>query len=134
MKTQMNEALASNVKDFRGGFATVEDDPSIRPPSFIENRLYDLGVLDMAPSTQRPSGFFVNWTTATGIVVILTAIVGLWYFTWQSAQQIGYEKGKAEAEQHQLLERLTKTEEELRRTKDLKLVQSGQQAGHEEKK
>lgn len=131
----MSEKAARIFEFIPGGQAVeMSDDPSVRPPSWFARRFYDLGVLDMAPSTNRPSGFYVNWTTITSIVLIVSAIVGLWYFTWQSAQQIGFEKGKAEAERMQLLERLGKTEDELRRTKDLRLVQSGQQAGHEQEK
>jgi hypothetical protein len=102
--------------------------------SWLDRRLYELGVYDMAPSTSKPPGFFINWATVTSLILVVSAIVGLWYFTWQTAQQQGFEKGRQEAERQQLLERLNKTEEELRRTKDLKLIQSGQNAGHDKEK
>lgn len=129
---RMNETALPKVFDFstRGQAEEMSRDEEV---SWLTRRLYELGVLDMAPST-KPPGFYVNWTTVTSLIVVVSAIVGLWYFTWQTAQQAGFEKGKQEAERQQLSERLNKTEEELRRTKDLKLVQAGQNAGHEPEK
>jgi hypothetical protein len=124
---KMNEGIARNNVNY---FPGMEADGEL---NYLGRRLSEAGIIEMAPST-KPPGFFVNWTTVTSLVVVVSAIVGLWYFTWQAADNAGFERGRQASEQKQLLERLQKTEEELRRTKDLKLVQAGQNAGHEEKK
>lgn len=105
---RMNEAIAlnSNVRHM----PMVEHD--VQELSLLGRIFYNLGVIDMAPST-KPPGFFVNWTTVTSIIVVVSAIVGLWYFTWQSAQQIGFDKGKAEAEKMRLEKELEATKQRL---------------------
>lgn len=101
--------------------------------SWWQRRALDLRITTMAPPTKP----YWNTTMVTawvavivGLVTTLSAVCALWYFTDQSAEKRGYERGLQQAEQQQILERLQKTEEELRRTKELKLVQAGQQAGH----
>lgn len=91
-------------------------------PSWFRQRLMDIGVL-MAPHTEaKPPGFFVNWTSLSAIVVIVGAIAGLWWFTWQQGQALGYERGKAEAEKQQILDRLTLAEAEAKKAKDTALI------------
>lgn len=110
---KMNEVLAAtNIRDFKG-LAIVEDDPSTRIPTFIERRLHELGVYDMAPSTNKPSGFYVNWTTVTGLIIVISAIAGLWYFTWQTANEAGYQRGKVESEKLRLEKELEATNKRL---------------------
>ena len=139
----MHEMNAAQRKFTNGDVMTVDPLPfptkngqeklEIIRPSWIQRRLYDLGVLNMenAP-TQPPPGFFVNWTTITSIVVLVSAIAGLWFFTYTTASESGYQRGKDETERRVMSERLTKAEEEVRRTKDLRLVSAGQNAGHDE--
>lgn len=109
---RMNETALPKVFDFstRGQAEQMAREKEV---SWLYRRLYDLGVLDMAPSTQKPPGFFVNWTTVTSLVVVVSAIVGLWFFTWQTAEQRGIEKGKAEAEKERLEKELQSLQKEV---------------------
>ena len=111
--------------------ATQHEEPEL---SWLQRRMADTGVIMALTQPKLPPGFYVNWTTVTSLIVVVTAIAGLWYFTWQSARESGFAAGKIEAERQQLADRLTKAEEELRRTKDLKVLQAGQAAGHEQEK
>ena len=101
MGTRMNEQVARNNVYYPGGFANIESDPSTRQPTWLERRLSELGAIEMAPST-KPPGFYVNWTTVTSLIVVVSAIAGLWWFTWQTAEQRGIEKGRIEAEKQQM--------------------------------
>lgn len=53
-----------------------------------------------------PSGFFINTTTILGILTIVLTIIGLWWFTFTTANEAGYQRGLAEAERKELRERL----------------------------
>ena len=113
---RMNETALPKVFDFSTrGQAEMSREEEV---SWLTRRLYDLGVLDMAPSTQKPPGFFVNWTTVTSLVVVVSAIVGLWYFTWQTAELRGIEKGKAEAERKALEDKMAFEKAEQQRKID----------------
>jgi hypothetical protein len=95
------------------GYAMGQSDPAIRQPSWIKARLYELGALAMSEEPTRPPGFFVNWTTVTSLIIIVSAIAGLWFFTWQTAEQRGFEKGKAESEKQRLEKELEAVRKEI---------------------
>lgn len=105
---RMNEAIALNNNVRHMPMASSEP----HELSFLGRIFYNLGVTDMAPST-KPPGFFVNWTTVTGIIVVLTTIAGLWWFTYQTAQQAGYQQGRADAEKLRLEKELEATKQRL---------------------
>lgn len=132
MGQQMNEAIArSNVNYFPERQST--DDPAVRELNFLGRRLHEAGVIEMAPST-KPPGFFVNWTTVTSLVVVVSAIVGLWYFTWQAAEQAGYHRGKDEIEKQQLLKQIDDAKRDAAEAKKLQTYAAGVADTHSKEK
>lgn len=105
---KMNGATATafgqpgNVLPMRG----VPDDPTVRPPTWMERRAIELGVIEMASAPTRPPGFYVNWSTVTGIIAIIGVIGALFVYVWNTA----HEQGAREAKIRQLEERLQKAE------------------------
>jgi hypothetical protein len=96
-----------------------------RPLRWYERFLHNIGVLTMANAPTRPPGFYVNISTVTFFIAVLGTIGGLWWFTWQTAQDVGYQRGKAEAERLVLLERLAKSEADAAEAKKYQVYQSG---------
>lgn len=82
------------------GITPANDDIEERV-SWFRQRLIDLGVIEMATST-KPPGFYVNFSTVTVIVLVVSAIGGLWWFTWQTAYQQGFQKAQYDAQIEQL--------------------------------
>ena len=82
---RMNESVARNNVYYPGGFTSTVEKPDDEL-TWLGRRLADTGIIEM-PST-KPPGFYINWTTITSLVVVVSAIVGLWYFTWQTAATI----------------------------------------------
>lgn len=118
---KMNENVARSNVNFFPGYASVAEETEL---NFLGRRLYEAGVIEMAPST-KPPGFFINWTTVTSLVVVISAIVGLWYFTWQTAEQRGIEKGRIEAEKAQQQREMEKMQNNIRILEE-RLKQAGQ--------
>lgn len=81
--------------------------------SWTFRRLYEAGVIDMSPST-KPPGFYVNWTTVTSLIAVLSLIGGLFYFTWNTSASINFERGKASAEKEQLQRELEVMRRDMR--------------------
>lgn len=111
----------------------AEDD--VPKDSWLRRRLFDLHLIAMPNSQPQPPGFYVNWTSLSAIVVIVGAIAGLWYFTWNTAQSQGYEKGKAEAEKIQMQRQIDTASQKADKAKDIALGgQSDQQPEPEKEK
>jgi hypothetical protein len=110
------------------------DDPAVRQPSWIKRRLHELGVLAMPATNPQPPGFFVNWTTITSLIVVVSAIVGLWYFTWQAAQEAGYQRGRDEAEKQQLIKQIEEAKRDAAEAKKLQTYSAGVADTHNESK
>ena len=128
-------AAKTNVSSFPS-LAVLADDAEERRKvySWLDRRLFELGIYAM-PNENRPPGFYVNWTTITSLIVVVSAIVGLWYFTWKSADEAGFQRGKAEAEKQQILDRLNKAEEDAKKAVLFGAAQTGDQGpGHEKEK
>lgn len=77
-------------------------------PGWFKRRLIDLKIWSMPTTQTKPPGY-INWTLMSvivgmlaSVVVIVTAIAGLWYFTAQTYFQSGYDKGKLDTEKLQL--------------------------------
>lgn len=99
--------------------------------SWFGERLNEAGVIrDMAQT--KPPGFYVNWTTVSGIILILSSIIGGWIFTYNMTYNAAYQKGIDDAEKKVILERLEKTEKDAKQAKDLQLY--NQSAAEENKK
>jgi hypothetical protein len=130
---KMNGATATvyepgNVLPMRG----VPDDPTVRPPTWMERRAIELGVIEMAAAPTKPPGFYVNFTTISFLIVVLSAIGGLWWFTWQTAYQRGERDAQIQAEREQsarerkaLEERIVKAEEDARKAKEFGIATLG---------
>lgn len=71
--------------------------------SYLDQKLLDAGIITVM---RCPQGFFVNWVTIIGILILLLTIVGLYWFTYSTANEAGYQRGLAEAERKELRERL----------------------------
>lgn len=82
------------------GITPANDDIEERV-SWFRQRLIDLGVIEMATST-KPPGFFLNWTTVTGIIALCVFIGGIFMFAWN----VAYQQGLKDAEMKTLQERL----------------------------
>lgn len=83
----------------------------------------------MPDTPTKPPGFYVNWSTVTGVLAILAMIGGLYVYVWNTA----VEAGRREAEVQQLRERLQKAEKDAETAARLAAAASGG-VGHEEKK
>lgn len=119
------------------GFKPVlvgSDTDETRPLKWWERILHQLGVLTMATAPTRPPGFYVNISTVTFFIAVIGTIGGLWWFTWQTAQDVGYQRGKAEIEQKVLLERLAKSEQDAAEAKKLQTYSAGVADTHKEPK
>lgn len=71
--------------------------------SYLDQKLLDAGVISIM---RCPSGFFINWTSIIGLLLLLLTIIGLWWFTYTTAAEAGYQRGLAEAERKELRDRL----------------------------
>lgn len=92
--------------------------------SWLFRRLVDLGVIDMAGSQNK--GWNINPTTITTLIAILLFFGGICTWLWNQA----YQKGVDDMEKKIILERLSKAEDDLRRTKALQEYTSGAQTAH----
>ena len=106
---QMNvQAARTNISHFPG-FATVEE-PRDDRPSFWVRRARDLQIITMpsAPPTKYWNTTMVTaWVAViVGMITVLSAVVGLWYFTDQNAEKRGFERGKIETERKALEEKM----------------------------
>lgn len=104
------------------------DEP--QAPSWIKRRLTDLGVYSMA-NTQPPA-ITLNYSTVLFYMTVLGFIAGGFVWTWQQGKVAGYEAGKQEVINQQLIDRLTRAEAEAERSKteaqkakELQLLNSG---------
>lgn len=122
----MNEAIArSNVNYFPGQQVGDSDSGEL---NYLGQRLYEAGVIDMAPST-KPPGFYVNWTTVTGILALCVFIGGLFMFTWNTARDVQ----RREDEVRHLQERLLKAETDAAEAKKFSVYAAAgadEAAGH----
>lgn len=71
--------------------------------SYLDQRLSELGIITVM---RCPPGFFVNWSSVIGILFVVLAIAGLYWFTYKTADEAGYHRGVAEAERRELRDRL----------------------------
>lgn len=114
--------------------------PAVEPPalsatkarsSWLMRRIYDVvGTPVMPNSPPNTPEFRINYATITVLVLVLSAIVGGWVYTWNAAKQVGYELGKGEAERQQLLERVQKTEQDAADQKKLSAYEAGLKDAH----
>lgn len=123
-----------NVKHFPGlGILDNEtDDPAVKHPFWVQ-RAVDLQLTTMAAPTKpywNPT-MVSAWCAVVGVLLVLISmVVGLWYFTWQTALAEGIQRGKTEVETQQLKERLAVAEDAARRSELFEASKSGQ-VGHE---
>ena len=106
------------------------EDSTEEKRSWFFNRLVDGGVIEEMAANPKPPGFYVNWTTVSGIILILSAIVGCFTYTYNATWNAAYQKGIDDAEKKVILERLEKTEQDAKKAKDLQLYN---QSANEEK-
>lgn len=115
-----------------------ENQPERVPFTWAQKRLLDLGVYVMPEnSPQPPPGFYVNFSTVTFLILVIGTIAGLWLYTWRTADQGGYERGRQEAVIQQLKEQATAAEKkaEAADTKATYAVSgSDEAAGHKPEK
>ena len=109
-RKMVNEAtlppIAGVLHHFPGLEAIGKEQEERSRPTWLQRRAVDLGVLAM-PDTPPPSpGFYVNWTTVTGLIALFVLIGSLFAFTWS----VAYQQGAKEAELQQMRERLASTE------------------------
>ncbi len=103
-----------------------------QPRTWLVRRLYDIAGTSPMPDTkpgQTPE-FHINYATITVLVVLLSAVVGGWVFMWRTADAVGYERGKAEVERQQLLDRLKQAEQDAADSKKLSAYQAGAEDAH----
>jgi hypothetical protein len=80
----------------------MEEEPNnIIKLSYFDRRLFEAGILE--PCNR---GFYVNWTTVIGFMLVMLTIIGLWAFTYQVASKTGYQQASAETERQELRRRL----------------------------
>lgn len=94
---------------------------------------YDLGVYAMADAKPAPPEFRVTYATVSIILAILGSMAALWWFTWTTANQSGYERGRAETERQVLKDRLNKAEADAAEAKKFQIYAaagSDEQNGH----
>jgi hypothetical protein len=90
-------------------------------PGWFRRRMLDLGVFTMANSSHNPPGFYVNWTTVTGLIALCVFLGGLFLWTWNTA----YQQGQQESERQHLIQRLEKAEKDAEEAKKLQTYQAG---------
>jgi hypothetical protein len=71
--------------------------------SYLDQKLFEAGIITVM---RCPPGFFINWTSIIGFLLIVFTIVGLWWFTYSTATEAGYHRGLAEAERKELRDKL----------------------------
>lgn len=120
----MNEAKAATIYGLpRYKSQTVQNEESTEEKrSWFFNRLVDGGVITMADSQPKPPGFYVNWTTVSGVLLILSAIVGCFTYTYNATWNAAYQKGQDDAEKKIILERLQKAEDDVKKATQLQLM------------
>lgn len=100
--------------------------PETQQRSWFIRQFYKVvGVETMADKAGQTPEFHINYATITVLVVLLSAVVGGWVFMWRTADAVGYERGKAEVERQQLMERLQKAEQDAAESKKLAAYQAG---------
>lgn len=107
----------------------VLDDPSVRPPTWMERRLIELGVIEMASAPTKPPGFYVNWSTVTGIIAILGVIGALFVYVWNTAHQ----QGIKDAEIRHLQMEIKKAQDDAAEAKKLQTYSAGVADTHDKK-
>jgi hypothetical protein len=112
--------------------AAIPDESSTEEKrGWFFRRAVDLGVITMANSQPKPPGFFINFSTVTVLITILVFFGGLSMWLWN----VAYQKGVDDFEKKQILERLDKAEQEVKKAKDLQLYnQSANEERHKEEK
>lgn len=120
------DGYIGNVAEFP---AVVRDEPT-----WLQSRLFELGVIAMAQhEPKQPPGFYFNYSTASFYLVVITAILGGFWFMYDRIEKAGYERGKLEIELKEVKDRLTLAEDNARRAAMLGAAQSGD-AGHTKEK
>jgi len=124
-KRQMDERYSTN-----GSGTAILGAPVHRPANITEifpdpetpdetqripwwkRQLYFGGILAMAPGSQpKPPGFYVNIQTATFLLVVLSAIAGLWLYTKDTYRKQGYQDRQLEELQEKIKATDTKAED-----------------------
>lgn len=127
------DAAKSNVSTFPALVSIAEEHTERRKAySWIDRRLLELGIKAMADKP-TPPGLYVNFSTASFFILVLGTMAGLWWFTWQTANQAGYDRGVNETEKRILLERVEKAEEDAKKAMMFGAAGSSK-TGHEEPK
>lgn len=133
MRAKMNEAKATHLYGLPAykSQALPNEDSTEEKRSWFFNRLVDIGVITMANSQPKPPGFYINFSTITVLITILVFFGGLSTFLWS----VAYQKGQDDFEKKQILERLEKAEQEVKKAKELQLYnQSANEEREKEKK
>lgn len=132
MKARMNEATTAKLYGLpRYESAGIPNEDSTEEKrSWFFRRLVDIGVIEMANSQPKPPGFYVNFSTITVLITILVFFGGLSAWLWN----VAYQKGQDDLEKKQILERLDKAEQEVKKAKDLQLYNNGAKEENKQEK
>jgi hypothetical protein len=84
---------------------------------WLFRRLHDLGVLTMSDTPTR-QGWNINPTSITALLAILGTIAALFLFTWNTAKQSGITEEQNRQRDAQIL----LLQQELKKAKDLQLL------------
>lgn len=102
----------------------VEKEPTAEKRSWFYRRLVACGVI-MEESQPKPPSFYFNGTMIVGLLIIAILVVFAFLYAVKVSSDAAYEKGKNEERQRQLEERLTKTEADAKKAKELQLYTQG---------
>jgi len=100
----------------------VAKDADEHKSSYIRKWLTDIGFIAMSNTQPKTPGFYINWSTISGVILILSTIIGGWLYTYNATWNAAYQKGLDDAEKKIILERLTNAEKDGKQAKDLQLL------------
>lgn len=89
----MSEQATAKRYLFPVDSAELPDD-ELPKPSWFQRRLLDLGWLTMSRTEPQTPNTGINWTSITGIILIITSILGGYFAVYKLTDESSYERGR----------------------------------------
>jgi hypothetical protein len=129
--SKMDAVRKSNVQNFP--IFAADERPRRKHWRWLEERLWEIGVIRM-PDRHQPEGVSINWSTVTCLLIVLAAILGLYYFTFTVAKEQGYREGIDSMEKRSIQQQLDEAKRDAAEAKKLQTYSAGVADSHNSEK